>query len=74
MDEMKIKLSTKLMRGLVSKLLAKLIRDKIGCNVALDFSEIEVKTVDGHVSIHANVDAVISNDEFMKIVKSINVV
>ena len=72
MDEMKVKLSTKFMRNIVAKLLSKLIRDKVGFDVDIRLSEIEVQTVDNNVCVHVNADAVISNDEFMKILKKVN--
>lgn len=72
MDEMKIKLSTKFMRGIIARLLSKLIRDKLGGKVFIELNEIEVKTVDAGIHIHINADAVTSNDEFMKIINKVN--
>lgn len=72
MDEMKVKLSTKFMRGMIAKLLSRLIRNKLGYDIDIEFSEIEIKTVDGNIRLHMNADAVISNDEFIKIIKDIN--
>jgi hypothetical protein len=71
MDEMKIKLSTKLMRGLVSKLLAKAIYKKTGYKVDIHINELDVKVIDGEANIAVNLEGKINNDEFMKIVKSI---
>ena len=72
MDEMKLKLSTKFMRNIVAKLLSKLIRDKVGYDVSIELGEIEAKMADGNIHIHINEDAVISNDEFVKILKKAN--
>ena len=72
MDEMKLKLSTKFMRNIVAKLLSKLIRDKVGYDVSIELGEIEAKMADGNIHIHINADAVISNDEFVKILKKAN--
>lgn len=71
MDELKLKLSTKFMRGIVAKLLSKVIRDKLGYEIDIQLNEIAVETVDGKIQLHANVDANIDNEEFKKIVKSI---
>ena len=72
MDEMKIKLSTKIMRGIVARLLSKLIRDKLGPDIDIGLGELEIKTVDNNICIHANVDAVLTKDEFINILKKIN--
>lgn len=72
MDEMKLKLSTKIMRGFVAKLLAKAISKKLGCKVSLDLNEIDIATVGDEVHIHANVDGKISKEDFVNVIKSIN--
>ena len=72
MDEMKIKLSTKLMRGFVAKLLSKAISKKLDCKVSLDLNEIDIATVGDEIHIHANVDSKFSKEDFAKIIKAIN--
>ena len=71
MDEMKIKLSTKLMRGFVSKLLARMIYKKTGYKVDIHINELDIKVIDGEANVAANLEAKINNDEFLKIIKSI---
>lgn len=71
MDEMNIKLSTKFMRKMVAKLMANAIKKKTGCNVDIQLNEIEVKTYDGKVFLHVNVNAESDSEDFMRIVKSV---
>lgn len=71
MDEMNIKLSTKIMRNMVAKLMSNAISKKTGCDVDILLNEIEVKTYDGKVFLHVNMNAESSNEDFMRIVKSI---
>lgn len=68
-DELKMKLSTKFMRGVLATLLQKMILKKTGYSVDIQIEEISIETVDGKVRLHANVDGEISNEEFMRIVK-----
>ncbi len=42
MDEMKVKLSTKFMRGIVSKLIARSIKKKYGCKVDIQLNELDI--------------------------------
>lgn len=69
MDEMKLKLSTKFMRGLVAKLIRKVIHQKTGYNIDILLNEIDVQVIDGRARIHVNVDAEIDEKEFLKITK-----
>lgn len=70
MDEMYLKLSTKFTKGIIAKLITKTVLKKIGYKVDFQFNEIDIKTEDGKIKLHANVDAEISNDEFMKILRT----
>ncbi len=71
MDELKMKLSTKFMRNIVSKLIAKAIYKKIGYKVDIQLNDLDISVVDGDANINANVEVKINNEEFMKIMKSI---
>ena len=71
MDVLKLKLSTKFMRDMVAKLIAKALQKKLGYNIDILLNEIEVKNEDGKIHVHVNVDAEVNNDDFAKIVKSI---
>lgn len=71
MDELKLKLSTKFMRGIVTKLISKAIYKKYGYKVDIVLNQIEIKTENGKVRLHADVDAEVNNEEFIKIVKSV---
>ena len=68
---MKMKLSTKFMRGIVTKLIARAVYKQFGYHVDIQLNEIELVAKDGKVHLHADVDAEMSNDEFAKAIKSI---
>lgn len=71
MDVLKLKLSTKFMRGMVANLIAKALKKKLGYEIDILLNEIEVKNEDGKVHLHINADAEVNNGEFIKILKSI---
>lgn len=66
MDEMKLKLSTKFMRGIVSKLIARSIYKKYGYRVNVQLNDLDINIIDGETTINANVEAKINSDEFRK--------
>ena len=70
LDEMKVKLSTKFMRNIVSKLIAKAIYKKFGYKVNIQLKELDISVVNGEAKINTNVEVNIDNEEFMKIIKS----
>lgn len=72
MDELKLNLSTRFMRNLVTKMLAKAVKKKFGYQVDISLHELTVEAIDGTVFIHANVDAEMDKSEFAKIVTSSN--
>lgn len=65
MDELKIK--TKLMRGMLSKVIEMLIRTKTGYKVKIQLNDIDVTITDDVAHIHLNVDGDINTNEFKKI-------
>ena len=71
MDEMKLKLSTKFMRGIAAKLIAKVIYKKTGYKVDIQLNELDVSIIDGEAYISTNVEAKMNSKEFMKAMKNI---
>ena len=67
---MKLRLSTKFMRNIVSKLVAKAIYKKYGYKVDIQLSELDVSFIDGEAEIEVNAAVRLDSKEFMKIVKS----
>lgn len=72
MDEMKIKLSTNFMRGLVSKLISKMIYKKLGYKIDIQLNDLDVNTNNGNVFVKLNAEANLKSDELTRIVKGIN--
>ena len=71
MDELKLNLSSKLMRGIVTKLISKAVYKKTGYKIEIELNNINVEVINGKAHIHVNADAEIDNDELMKIVRTI---
>lgn len=71
MDEMKLKLSTRFMRNIVAKLIARMIYKKTGYKVDIYLNELDINVIDGETHISTNVEAKIDSGEFMKIMKNI---
>ena len=72
MDELKLHLSTRFMRGVLAKLLSKMIKKKLGYDINIHFNEINLDMVDGETHVQLSVDANMNSDEFKKLLKSIS--
>lgn len=71
MDELKLKIHTKLMRGLIASLVTKLIRSKLGYDVDIKLNDLDVVVVNGKARIHTDVELEVDNDELLNIIKSV---
>ena len=67
---MLINLRTKFMRKVVSKLINKAIKSKAGYEVDVQLGELNVSFEDGEITVKANLEARLSKEEFMRILKS----
>ena len=71
MDELKLNLSSKFMRGIVTKLISKAVYKKTGYKIGIELNNINVEVINGRAHIHINADAEIDSDELIKIVRTI---
>lgn len=71
MDELKLVISTKFMRNLITKLLAKAIYKKTGYKIDIQINKIEANTRDGKVRINIDADAEMGFDDLKNILKNL---
>lgn len=71
MDELKVKLSTRFMRNIVSKLLSKLIYKKFGYKIDIRINELDIRMIDGDTNVSTHVELKLNNKEFNKIVHDV---
>ena len=72
MDEMKIKLSTRLMRNMIAKIISKAIFKKFGFKPELRINEIEIEMIDGKMRFHIDVDGETDKNLFLKITQMVD--
>jgi hypothetical protein len=69
MDEMKI--GSKFIRDVISKLIKMLLRKKLGYNVNIQLNELSATIIDGKSHVHLSVDAELEKNELVNILKII---
>ena len=66
MDELRVKLSTKFMKGIVSKWIARTIRKTYGYKVDVNLDEFDLSSFNCDTTIKAKIEIKINSKEFMK--------
>ncbi len=69
MDKLMIHLNTDFMKGLVAKLISKIIRKQIGCDVTVYLNDISLTHTDGKIRIAADIGGEMKSEDFAKIIK-----
>lgn len=70
MDVLKLVVSTKFMRNLITKLLAKAIRKKTGYQIDIQINAIEAETYDGKVRLRVDANAEMNGEDLMNALKT----
>ena len=69
MDEMRI--TSVFTRGIVSKILRKVIRKKTGYEVEIQLNDVTTTIQNGKTHLHVDIDAELDKDELIKILKNV---
>ena len=67
MDEMKIKLKSTFMRGIVKKLITNSMKKKFGVKPDIELNGLEIERVDNKIHIHINADVELTDVDLMRL-------
>lgn len=67
MDEMKIKLKSTFMRGIVKKLITNSMKKKFGVKPDIELNGLEFERVDNKIHIHINADVELTDMDLMRL-------
>lgn len=71
MDEMKLKLTTRFMKGILAKFVSRSIRKKYGYKVDIRINDIDMDMFNGQTNLHLDVDLNLGSEDFKKLMESI---
>ena len=71
MDLLKLKISTKFMKGIIAKIVSKKIYKQFGYKVDIQLNDIQLDIIDGDVKIHVDVDGKMNKTEFSRLMEQI---
>lgn len=68
-----MKIESKFMTGIVSKIANKVVRSKFGCNADIQLNGFRTTMIDEKTHIHLDVDVELTKEELNKLLKSIGI-
>lgn len=66
-----MKIESKFSRGIVSRLIKKVLRDKSGCNVDVQLNKFRTTVIDEKTHVHLDIELDLSKEELDKLLKSV---
>lgn len=68
-----MKIESKFMTGIVSKVIGMAVRQRLGYNVDIQLNEVRTTVIEGKTHVHLDVDAELSKEELGKLLKNIGI-
>lgn len=71
MDMLMLKISTKFMKGVLSKIISKKVYKKLGYKIDIGLNDVQIDMINGDVKLHINTDIIINKTEFERLIEGI---
>ena len=72
MDMLMIKLSTKFMKGMVAKIIARKVYKKFGYKTDIQLNDVQIDMINGDIKLHIDADGKMNKTEFDRLMETIN--
>lgn len=72
MDMLMIKLSTKFMKGMVAKIIARKVYKKFGYKIDIQLNDVQIDMINGDIKLHIDADGKMNKTEFNRLMEMIN--
>ena len=72
MDMLMIKLSTKFMKGMVAKIIARKVYKKFGYKIDIQLNDVQIDMINGDIKLHIDADGKMNKTEFDRLMGMIN--
>ena len=72
MDMLMIKLSTKFMKGMVAKIIARKVYKKFGYKIDIQLNDVQIDMINGDIKLHIDADGKMNKTEFDRLMETIN--
>ena len=72
MDMLMMKLSTKFMKGIVAKIIARKVYKKFGYKIDIQLNDVQIDMINGDIKLHIDADGKMNKTEFDRLMETIN--
>ena len=72
MDMLMMKLSTKFMKGIVAKIIARKVYKKFGYKIDIQLNDVQIDMINGDIKLHIDADGKMNKTEFDRLIETIN--
>lgn len=72
MDMLMMKLSTKFMKGMVAKIIARKVYKKFGYKIDIQLNDVQIDMINGDIKLHIDADGKMNKTEFDRLMETIN--
>lgn len=69
MDLLKLKISTKFMKGIIAKIVSRKIYKQFGYKIDIQLNDIQLDIIDGDAKFHIDVDGKMNKTEFSRLME-----
>lgn len=72
MDMLMMKLSTKFMKGIVAKIIARKVYKKFGYKIDIQLNDVQIDMINGDIKLHIDADGKMNKTEFDRLMETID--
>lgn len=71
MDVLMLKISTKILKIFIGKMLSKQLGKKLGCNIKIQLNDLNIDAVKDDIKIHVDIDGLLTKDDFYNVINEL---
>lgn len=73
MDELKLKLGSKFMKGFIAKMISKYLSKQLGAKVDFKFKDLDISIEDGDTVVKTSLEVKVNKDDFYTILDKFDI-
>lgn len=71
MDVLMLKISTKILKNFIGKMLSKQLSKKLGCYIKIQLNDLNIDAVKDDIKIHVDIDGLLTKDDFYNVINEL---
>lgn len=71
MDVLMLKISTKILKNFIGKMLSKQLGKKLGYNIKIQLNDLNIDAAKDDIKIHVDIDGLLTKDDFYNVINEL---